>query len=263
MPNLLGEFSPVLRLSRLKQFLERDDQLAGEVLANSHYLRQHTINKIKGLHPGDQGIATPTIRSMTHFGSGLDIGKLLYDVLPAFKGARNEIFVGANHGIALKKALQAGESILSKEQFGFRLSDKSFVTREEAKEKFGFRSSEELHMMRIRLGSHDTYNAIEDLRHGGMAEGVRHKLTDFGSPLDIGKALLRAAGLMEEQAPKAIEYITHIDSERYEMPGFMKKRIQKRVSEQLRERPTAGLVNHVLGDPLYHHGHAKFMGKSY
>jgi hypothetical protein len=38
---------------------------------------------------------------------------------------------------------------------------------------------------------------------------------------------------------------------------------ERRISDKLKERPTMGLVNHVLGDGKYYRGHSKFMGKSY
>lgn len=66
----------------------------------------------------------------------------------AGKADNGKIYTGDNHGEVVSAGAKEGQSFGRREQFGFKLPDGTFLTRQEAKDRFGFATSEELHALR-------------------------------------------------------------------------------------------------------------------
>lgn len=216
---------------------------------------------LPGLHPGNQGYATDYIRSMTDFGSGLDLSKVIGRALstealmgtkPAVRTAWGEIFKAENHGEAFLKAMSStnrfsDQYMGNKLEQGFFIPGQGFISRSQST-IYGFETSEELYKLQ---GIHPGDK--------GFNTSIVRRGTDFGSGLDLAKTILRYAGLLEEKAIKPAAE-TWVNTEKYEMPESIKKRIANRVKNKLHETPTCGLTDIVLSENAvsHHHPYNKF-----
>lgn len=232
----------------------------GYRLWDKHKKAKQARNTINGLHPGNGGYGTAIVQAQTDFGSGWDAEWALAKAAQAVR----------------RKAAGAGFRPMHFPRIQ-RPASRILYGKELATQDFGAAR----------------WNIIEGLHPGGgngLGKATLQDMTDFGSPVDIAKAVWRAAStfgkaeeprmiismpefkMTEESGRAAIRKIIskenalqmhvpgiHVDMTGYQVPEFM----QKRIKENLMKRPTVGLVTNVLGDPRFNQGHKAFAGKSY
>jgi hypothetical protein len=156
--------------------------------------------QIEGLHPG---APRPGYMYGTGFGSG-KIWEEIMGMVPAMKAKSGELFTGEGHGHAMMSLKKAGASFEPvRESYGFRMADKSFITRDESDLRYGIRTSEQLRVIQSTGKLTSTQEALQILidnnnklpkmqgaygelpgamkpNHNSMGASVIHAMTDFG-----------------------------------------------------------------------------------
>jgi hypothetical protein len=245
--------------------------------------------KIDGLHPGRN-------RPDYMIGSGFGSGRIWSEIMgmaAAMRAKSGELFAGESHGHAMMKLKKAGASFYPvRESYGFRMADKSFISREEAEKRFGIRTSEQLRVLQATGEIKSTADALQILvdnnnklqgmhpGNSGYGTSIIRDMTDFGSGWKAFKAFTKKIGrelglIGEESAPEKIMKIHNFTQEELSSlsrnwvtekqvwkfmlrnPDDMEYRGPRR---RISDMPTHGLTNHVLHDSAI--GHTSYGGKS-
>ena len=272
-----------------------------------HKKNKQQHNTIVGLHPGDGGYGTMIVQAQTDFGSG-------WDFLKSLASSKAATMLAHEDSLAmemLSKNPRLKERIVNEKIYGFERRkgwDSELVAAKAAQANRRAATFRPMQFERLQrptsrilygqeLASQDfsanRWNVIEGLHPGGgngLGKATLQDMTDFGSPLDIAKAVFRAATtfgkaeenqmfislperkmteegnraairkiITRESAPVHTAPGIHVDMTGFKIPEFM----QKRIKDDLMRRPTVGLVTNVLGDSRFNQGHRAFAGKSY